>query len=192
MVDIRIKQRAVEMYAEGCSALAAAKALGVGHNSVIRWVESAGVKRTISETRGCTDGVKRRAVEMYRGGMSSPEVSDALGVSMSSVQTWAKEAGVIRTMSAAKYRGGNVNKKGYCCILKNGRLKFMHREIAEAVLARPLTSIEVVHHVNGCRSDNRPANLWVFPTDRDHHEFHHTGTIHPDTIKLIPYCGEAV
>jgi transposase-like protein len=188
MVDISTKQRAVEMYSEGGSAIDVAKALGVGCKSVLRWVESAGVKRT----KGCTDGVKRRAVEMYRGGMSSPEVSAALGVSMSSVQLWAKEAGVIRTMSAAKYRGGSIGKKGYCCILKNGRLKFMHREIAEAILARPLTSIEVVHHVNGCRSDNRPANLWVFPTDRDHHEFHHTGTIHPDTIKLIPYCGEAV
>jgi hypothetical protein len=66
----------------------------------------------------------------------------------------------------------------------------LHRAVAEAILARPLRKGESVHHVNECRMDNRPANLWVFPTVAAHTKFHHTGEIHPDTIKLVPYCGE--
>lgn len=138
---------------------------------------------------------------MYEAeGLSCRDIAKLCGVSGNQVHNWLKADGIqprpnMESLSAHKRRQnissalskGNLNREGYRVCSDN---KLLHRQIAEAILARPLTSLEVVHHVNGCRSDNRPANLWVFPTDRDHHEFHHTGTIHPDTIKLIPYCGE--
>ncbi len=134
-------------------------------------------------------------------GRSCVEIGREIGVSGQTVQRWLRQDGsgvrgrseaakAIRRrqrVSVSKFATG-LDSEGYRIIASQKQ----HRMIAEAVLARPLTSVEVVHHVNGCRSDNRPANLWVFPTDRDHMKFHHTGTIHPDTIKLIPYCGEAV
>jgi transposase-like protein len=192
MVDSSVKEKAVQMYGEGHSAPFVAATLGVGSTTVYRWCYAAGCNRTKSETQGCADDVKSRAIEMYRGGMHAGQVASQLGISRSAVHKWCYDAGCTRTVSDARRKDGYITNAGYRATKRKGKAIFQHREIAEAILARPLTSIEVVHHVNGCRSDNRPANLWVFPTDRDHHEFHHTGTIHPDTIKLIPYCGEAV
>ena len=192
MADSSVKEKAVQMYGEGHSAGDVAAALGIGKTTVLRWCHAAGCNRTKSETQGCTDDVKSRAIEMYRGGMHSTQIAKQLGIGTTAVLRWCCAAGCIRTKSDALRKDGYITGQGYRAMKRNGQAIFQHRLIAESVLQRPLTRLEVVHHVNGCGLDNRPANLWVFPTNRDHHEFHRTGIIHPDTIKLIPYCGEAV
>jgi hypothetical protein len=90
---------------------------------------------------------------------------------------WAKEE---RPRDSSKYRNTKID----------GRSLQVHRLVAEAILCRPLSASEEVHHVNECRSDNRPANLWVFPSMSAHAAFHKSGDIHPDTIRLVPYCGD--
>jgi predicted transcriptional regulator len=136
--------------------------------------------------------VKSRAIEMYKSGMHSTQVAKQLGIGRTAVQRWCHAAGCMRTVSDAHRKDGCIRGDGYRVTKRNWKQIAQHREIAESVLQRPLTRLEVVHHVNDCKEDNRPANLWVFPSQAAHKAYHNSRgrIIHPDTIRLIPYCGE--
>lgn len=46
------------------------------------------------------------------------------------------------------------------------------RFLMAQILDRPLESREVVHHVNGNHTDNRPENLALFPNQKAHEACH--------------------
>lgn len=56
-----------------------------------------------------------------------------------------------------------------------------HRVVAESMLGRPLVKGEVVHHINGIKTDNRPENLQVV-TQSEHCKIHDFGH-HPKAFR---------
>ena len=54
-----------------------------------------------------------------------------------------------------------LSTMGYPRTTVNGRRDHQHRHIAERVLGRRLTRKEVVHHINGDKTDNQNCNLLI-------------------------------
>lgn len=56
-----------------------------------------------------------------------------------------------------------ANKDGYV---------MEHRLVMEEMLGRYLKENEIVHHINSNREDNRPENLMIFNSTKDHIKYH--------------------
>lgn len=47
-----------------------------------------------------------------------------------------------------------------------------HRFVVEKIIKRFLSSQEIVHHINGDKTDNRPENLYLFENSSNHTKCH--------------------
>lgn len=54
-----------------------------------------------------------------------------------------------------------------------------HRLLVAQIIGRPLTRKESVHHINHNAEDNRPENLMLFKTNKDHKLYEHYGKPFP-------------
>jgi len=79
-----------------------------------------------------------------------------------------------------KYKDILTDKNGYMLMhradhpeatKRDGYVR-VHRIVMEEMIGRALTKKETVHHINGIKHDNRPANLWLFSTPSEHSRFH--------------------
>lgn len=69
--------------------------------------------------------------------------------------------------------GRALGSDGYMLVRAPKTWRREHRAVMERVLGRPLTAHEIVHHINGNRTDNRPANLRIMT--RSEHASQHRG-----------------
>lgn len=76
---------------------------------------------------------------------------------------------------ARRWNGGRrVSSHGYVGVLKEGAGSYVyeHRKVMEQVLGRPLRRGEVVHHIDGDKTNNAPENLEVFASNGEHLRHH--------------------
>lgn len=113
---------------------------------------------------------------------SSYDIARELNVSVCLVCDRLKKMGITKSPYGHEGRNGKrgtVYLRGYPVLYdpshprakSNGYVK-EHIVIVERMLGRPLSENEVVHHINGDKTDNTPENLMVFPDNKAHMRFH--------------------
>ena len=132
---------------------------------------------------------------MYDDGYTQKEIAELLGVSQKVVWRFMQNHGIKARVACKRnqqgennssWKGGRrINEQGYVEVYMpsypkakpNGYVR-EHILVAEQMLGRPLvffgmrdSRTEVVHHINGIKTDNRPENLLVLCVN-EHHKLH--------------------
>lgn len=109
------------------------------------------------------------------------QIAGEYGVTVQTVYSRLRQLGITRSNSEAHIgqtpwnkADGHIDSMGYRVICIKGKQIREHRVVAEQMLGRKLEKGEVVHHLNGNRSDNRPENLEVHKSHSEHMKHHLT------------------
>lgn len=115
--------------------------------------------------------------QMYRG-------LRALGLSMRGISAACTGIAKPAGKDSATFKGGKViDRDGYVRLRGAAKFQLEHRSIAERALGRQLLPNEVVHHINGDKTDNRHENLLI--CSDSYHQLIHT------RMDALDACGHA-
>jgi len=80
-----------------------------------------------------------------------------------------------------RYEKRYVDGKGYVNVYIDGKYQIEHRYVMEQKLGRKLVNGELVHHIDGVRSNNAPENLELWVNT-------HVCGVRASTL-ICPHCG---
>jgi len=123
--------------------------VGVGRRTITDFMERNGIK-----CRGVLEGRAIRAEKDRR-----KKEAESVKLKATERHGWKNSCGYVFVFAPNHPR---AMRGGAVC---------QHILVAEEMIGRPLKPDEVVHHINGIKSDNRPENLMVM-TDHDHRSYH--------------------
>ena len=138
---------------DGCERQAFAKGHCQLHYDRVRFYAGAG--DATPKTR------KARGGPCEVKGCEQPAIGDGLCVRHYARHRKTGEVGPADLLRRAQGEG-SITETGYKRIAIDGVYWFEHRYVMEQILGRPLFLGENVHHKNGDRLDNNPANLEVW------------------------------
>jgi len=106
--------------------------------------------------------------ELYENGTPLNQLGELVGVHGETIRRWFIKH-ELPTKNKSNCRIGKLNasykgipyitKNGYVEIRKNQKQILEHRAVMEDHLNRPLLKSEIVHHINGIKTDNELKNL---------------------------------
>lgn len=120
--------------------------------------------------------------------LTAKDISKKFGCSGYPVYHRLRALGIIRNFGETRklnktvngennpnWKGGKYLKCGYVLIrIGTGKYVPEHRYVAEQKLGRKLNTKEVIHHIDGDRSNNTFENLQIFSSHSEHMKIHLT------------------
>lgn len=148
---------------------------------------SAPMVRAILDGRGGNEARRihvddQWVIRQFENGHTAAEIANDLGCSLHPIKKAMRRLGLRRAakarpgMRAGKnnpaWKGGERSRNdGYVLVWTQEGERLKHRVVMEAVMGRRLEDNEIVHHIDGDKSNNNPDNLVVM-TQSEHTSVH--------------------
>lgn len=153
-----------------------AQKVGVDHKTVIYWLKKFDIPRNDRSDMSRLKIPKGPANHNYG---KKGKLSASFG-RKHTAEELAKMKGNSCGENNPMWKGGTcLHALGYIWIYapkhpfaNNHKYVLEHRLVMEKILGRYLQPNEIVHHINERKDDNRPENLMVFSSIRDHTKYH--------------------